>query len=71
MINKDEVAGKAEQLKGQAKEKVGEWTDNPDLEAEGVGDQAAGKARETVGTAKRKVEEAADAVHDKVKENLR
>ncbi|MCC7123867.1 MAG: CsbD family protein [Acidobacteria bacterium] len=65
------MAGKAEQMKGAAKEKVGEWTDNPDLEAEGVGDQAAGKARETVGTAKRKAEEAADALHDKVKDKLR
>lgn len=29
MINKDEAAGKAEQLKGKVKDKVGEWTNDP------------------------------------------
>ena len=57
MINKNEAAGKAEQLKGAAKEKVGEWTNDPDLEAEGEVDQAAGKVRETAGTVQRKTED--------------
>jgi len=62
MINKDEAAGKAEQAKGSVKEKVGEWTDNPDLEAEGTADKAAGHVREKAGTVERKTDEAVDEV---------
>lgn len=36
--------------------------DDPDLEAEGVGDQVAGKLRETVGTVKRKTEDVVNKV---------
>lgn len=57
MINKNEAAGKAEQAKGAVKEKLGEWTDNPDLEAEGEVDQASGKVRETAGKVQRKAED--------------
>jgi uncharacterized protein YjbJ (UPF0337 family) len=57
MINKDEAAGKAEQLKGAVKEKAGEWTNDPALEAEGEADRAEGEVREAVGTVKRKAGE--------------
>ncbi len=63
-MNKDEVAGKAEQVKGAAKKKAGQWTGNTELEAEGAVDEAAGKVRETAGTVKRKAEEVADEVRD-------
>lgn len=66
MINKNEAAGKVEQVKGAAKEKVGEWTNDPDLEAEGEVDQAAGKVRETAG----KVQHKAEDVIDDVKKGL-
>lgn len=59
-MNQDEIKGKAEQAKGKVKEKVGEWTDDPELEAEGIVDQASGEVREKVGTAKRKAEDVAD-----------
>jgi uncharacterized protein YjbJ (UPF0337 family) len=62
MTNKNEVAGKIRQMKGAAKEKAGEWTENPDLEAEGLADRAAGTAQEGVGTVQRKAEEAAQKV---------
>ncbi len=62
MINKDEAAGKAEQLEGKVKEKVGEWTNDPDLEAEGQVDQVAGKVQESAGTVKRKLEDVVDEV---------
>jgi uncharacterized protein YjbJ (UPF0337 family) len=62
MINKDEAAGKLEQGKGVVKEKVGEWTGDTDLEAEGIGDQVAGKVREKTGTVERKVDETLDSV---------
>lgn len=60
MINKDEAEGKFEQGKGAVKEKVGEMTDNPDLEAEGTVDKASGHVQEKTGTVKRKVEEGVD-----------
>jgi uncharacterized protein YjbJ (UPF0337 family) len=60
MINKDEAAGKYEQGKGKVKEKAGEFTNDPDLEAEGIADQAAGHVQEKAGTVKRKTEEAVD-----------
>jgi len=59
-VHKDELKGKAEQAKGKVKDKVGEWTDNPDLEAEGEAEQVGGKVRETGGTVQRKVDEAKD-----------
>lgn len=62
MINKNEAAGKAEQLKGAAKEKIGEWTNDPDLEAEGEVDQATGKVRETAGKVQHKVDDVIDDV---------
>lgn len=62
MINKDEAAGKIEQGKGTVKEKVGEWTGDADLEAEGVADQVAGKVREKTGTVERKIDETVDSV---------
>lgn len=62
MINKDEAAGKFEQAKGAAKQKVGEWTNDPDLEAEGAADQVEGEVREAAGTVKRKVGDAVDEV---------
>ena len=62
MINKDEAAGKIEQGKGVVKEKVGEWTGDADLEAEGVADQAAGTVREKTGTVERKVNETVESV---------
>ena len=62
MINKDEAAGKLEQGQGAVKEKVGEWTGDADLEAEGVADQVAGKVREKTGTVERKIDETVDSV---------
>ena len=38
MLNKDEVAGKTDQVKGKVKQAIGKATDNPDLEDEGVVD---------------------------------
>lgn len=63
-MNKNEVAGKAEQMKGSVKRKVGEITDNPRLEGEGMADQVTGKVREKVGTVERKVDEAMDDADD-------
>jgi uncharacterized protein YjbJ (UPF0337 family) len=67
MLHKDEVTGKAQQVKGKAKQKVGEWTDDPAMVDEGVADEAEGDVNETVGAAKRKVAEVAEGVAKKVR----
>ncbi len=67
MLHKDEVTGKVDQAKGKAKQKVGEWTNDPQLVDEGRQDEAEGEVTETVGTAKRKVAETAETVAKKVR----
>lgn len=42
MSTQDKVKNKAQELKGQAKEKLGQVTGDEDLEAEGQADQAKG-----------------------------
>ena len=63
-MDKDEIKGKAEQVKGIAKEKIGQAIDDPDLEAEGTVDRAAGKVREGVGEVKDKAKRAIEELKD-------
>ncbi len=46
---KDQMAGKLHELKGMAKQKAGQVTNNPDLAAEGQVEKLAGKIRKKVG----------------------
>ncbi len=46
---KDKVEGTGHELKGAVKEKIGQVTNNPDLEAEGTGEKVAGKVQKKVG----------------------
>src|SRR5258707_15209446 len=48
MWNRDEVRGKADQVKGRAKQAVGDLSDDERLKNEGEADEAAGKAQETI-----------------------
>jgi uncharacterized protein YjbJ (UPF0337 family) len=57
MRNKDEVNGKAKRTKGAIKDKVGEVTNNPRLEAEGEAERLEGKVQEKVGKVRRKARE--------------
>jgi uncharacterized protein YjbJ (UPF0337 family) len=50
---KDKIKGKAEQLKGGAKEGVGRATKSRDMQASGTVDKAGGKIREKVGDVKK------------------
>lgn len=50
---KDQVAGKFHQVKGRIKEVAGELSDNPKLEAEGIGENMAGKVQEKIGQVKK------------------
>lgn len=66
-MNRDELEGKAEQLKGKVKQGVGDLTDNERLHDEGVADEAAGDVQDTIGRARRKVGEAVNDIGDKIK----
>lgn len=46
---KDKVEGAVHESKGKVKEKVGQATDNPDLESEGAGEKLGGKVQKKVG----------------------
>ena len=61
IFNRDEAEGKWEQTKGTVKDKVGEFTGDRDLEAEGEVQHAEGDVQEGWGSVKRKV---SDVVHD-------
>ena len=67
-MNKDELDGKAEQLKGKVKQGVGDLTDNERLRQEGVADEAGGEVQEGVGKARRKVGEAVENLGGKLKQ---
>jgi uncharacterized protein YjbJ (UPF0337 family) len=46
---KDKAQGGAHELKGAAKQKIGEAVNNPDLEAEGAGEKLGGKIQKKIG----------------------
>ncbi len=46
---KDQIKGKVHEVKGGLKEKAGQVTGNPDLEAEGQGEKLAGKIQKKIG----------------------
>ena len=54
------MAGKSDQVKGRAKEAVGDLTGDKDLKAEGTADRQAGEVKEKVGKVEEKVDEAID-----------
>ena len=66
-MNRDELKGKAEALKGKIKQAAGTITRDPDLHDEGVIDEVAGKTQSAVGRTKRKVGEAIEHVADVIK----
>ena len=46
---KDQIKGNLHEMKGKAKEKVGQVTNNPRLASEGQGEKIAGKIQKKVG----------------------
>ena len=67
--NRDEVKGKWEQAKGWVKDKTGEATNNPNLEAKGEAQNAAGHTQEAWGKIKRGVGDTVEAVGDAIKKD--
>lgn len=59
-MNKDQLSGKMDQVKGRIKEETGEALGNQHLANQGVADQVKGAAKETWGNAKDAVHEEAD-----------
>jgi len=66
-MNRDEVQGKAEALKGQIKQVAGDLTKNPGLHDEGVVQEAAGHTQDAAGRIRRKVGEAITDIGNAVK----
>ena len=50
---KDQVQGTFHQLEGKVKELAGKQSDNPKLEAQGIGERIAGKVQEKIGQVKK------------------
>jgi uncharacterized protein YjbJ (UPF0337 family) len=46
---KDEIEGKAHEVKGTVKEKAGQLTSNPDLEEQGQNEKVGGKVQKKIG----------------------
>jgi uncharacterized protein YjbJ (UPF0337 family) len=67
-MNKDELNGKGDQIKGKAKQAWADVTNNEPLHDEGVADETAGKVEEGFGKARRKVGDALHEVAHKIKE---
>ena len=66
-MNRDELEGKAEALKGRVKQAAGDLAGDQDLHDEGVVDEAAGKTQETIGRGRRNVGEAIEDIGNAIK----
>jgi uncharacterized protein YjbJ (UPF0337 family) len=66
-MNKDELDGKTEQLKGKVKQAAGDLADDDQLHDEGVADETAGNVQEGFGRGRRKLGEAIEDIGDKLK----
>jgi uncharacterized protein YjbJ (UPF0337 family) len=66
-MNKDELKGKAEALKGKVKQAAGDLTDDDQLRDEGAADEVAGNAQDAFGRGRRKVGEAIEDIGDAIK----
>jgi uncharacterized protein YjbJ (UPF0337 family) len=53
---KDQVAGKAHELKGKLKETIGHATDNPEMEADGQAEKVGGTVQKKVGQVEKVLE---------------
>ncbi len=65
-MNKDQIAGRAEQAKGKVAEIAGKIVGNESLEADGKADQIAGKVQANFGDAKEVVKDKANEIIDKL-----
>ena len=66
-MNRDELEGKLDRAKAEAKQAFGHATDNERLHDEGVADETSGKIQEGFGEARRKVGDAVEDLGDRIK----
>lgn len=66
-MNRDEIKGRTDQVRGKVKQAAGDLTDNDRLHDEGVADEAAGDVREGFGRGRRKVGEAIEDIGENIK----
>lgn len=66
-MNRDELNGKADKVKGKVKQAVGDLTDDEQLHDEGVVDEASGEVQEGFGRSRRKVGEAIEDIGEDLK----
>jgi len=66
-MNKDELEGRKDQMRGKLKQAAGDLTDNERLHDEGVADEAAGDVQEGFGRGRRKVGEAIEDLGENLK----
>lgn len=66
-MNRDEIEGKAEALKGKVKQAAGDLTNNPDLHDEGVVDEVAGQTQDAIGHGRRAVGDAIENIGNAIK----
>lgn len=65
--NNDEMEGKVDQVKGRAKEEIGNITGDDDMRAEGRAENVGGNIQEGFGTARRKVGETVEDIGDAIR----
>ena len=65
-MNKDQVDGRVEQVKGSVKDAVGSVTGNRELEAEGEAQKTGGKVQAGYGDTKEKAKDTAKDAIDKL-----
>lgn len=66
-MNRDELKGRAQELKGKAKQAIGDVTNNERLRKEGVGEEISGGAQADVGRVRRKIGETLQDVGKRIK----
>ena len=57
-MEKEQISGKADELKGKMKQGIGKATNNPNLQGEGVVDETKGKVKEAYGDVKNAIKHA-------------
>ena len=62
----DKAEGKVDELKGKAKEKIGDLSDDEDLQAEGKKDELKGEGKGAWGTVKNTGEDLKDKAKDAI-----
>jgi uncharacterized protein YjbJ (UPF0337 family) len=63
------MEGTSDEIKGRAKQAVGDVTDNDDLKREGKADETSGKVKNKLDDAKDWVEDKVDDINDKFKKD--